>query len=154
MRKRVGVIVAAGAILSVSLSLWAQSAPQTPETQAPAAEGAMGLAGDVQRGQYIVEHVAMCPECHSTRDRNGNILPETRFLGGPMPPAPAWVPDWAARAPRNAGLPGYSDEQAMRLLTEGAIGRIGEQLKAPMPRFRMNRQDAADVIAYMRTLPR
>ena len=60
--------------------------------------------------------------------------------------------DWA-NVPRNKGLPGYSDEQALRLLTEGAIGRDGKQLRPPMPRFRMTPQDAADVIAFLRSLP-
>ena len=55
------------------------------------------------------------------------------------------------RAPRNRGLPGYTDDLALRLLTQGGIGRNGEQLRAPMPRFRMSVQDAADVIAYMRS---
>lgn len=50
------------------------------------------------------------------------------------------------------GLPGYTDEQATRLLTQGAIKRDGSQLRMPMPRFRMNAQDAADVIAYLRTV--
>ena len=65
---------------------------------------------------------------------------------------PPWPNDWALRAPRNAGLPGYDDAQAMRLLTEGAIGRDGRQLRPPMPRFHMSQQDAADVIAFMRSL--
>ena len=56
------------------------------------------------------------------------------------------------RAPRNKGLPGYDDALALRLLTQGAIGRNGEQLRPHMPRFRMNVQDAADVITYMRSL--
>jgi len=33
-----------------------------------------------------------------------------------------------------------------------AIGRGGQQLKPPMPRFHMRKQDAADVIAYLRSL--
>jgi hypothetical protein len=40
----------------------------------------------------------------------------------------------------------------MRLLTQGAIRRDVTQLRYPMPRFRMTPQDAADVIAYLRTL--
>ena len=92
----------------------------------------------------------MCVECHSGRDARGSILQSERFLGAPIPFAPPWPNDWAMRAPRNRGLPGYTDEMALRLLTEGAIGRNGEQLRPPMPRFRMSVQDAADVIAYMR----
>ena len=106
--------------------------------------------GNAEHGRYIVEHVAMCVECHSGRDPQGNIVRTERFLGAPIPFAPPWPNDWAMRAPRNKGLPGYSDELALRLLTQGAIGRNGEQLRAPMPRFRMTVQDAADVIAYMR----
>jgi len=106
--------------------------------------------GNAEHGRYLVEHVAMCIECHSGRDARGGIVQSERFLGAPIPFAPPWPNDWAMRAPRNRGLPGYTDELALRLLTEGAIGRNGEQLRPPMPRFRMSVQDAADVIAYMR----
>jgi mono/diheme cytochrome c family protein len=108
--------------------------------------------GDLRHGRYIVESVAMCIECHSGRDGEGNILESERYLGGPIPFAPPWPNTWAMRAPRNRGLPGYTDALALRLLTQGAIGRRGEQLRPPMPRFRMSVQDAADVIAYMRSL--
>lgn len=40
----------------------------------------------------------------------------------------------------------------MRLLTQGAIGRDGVQLRPPMPRFRMTPQDGADVVAYLQSL--
>jgi mono/diheme cytochrome c family protein len=109
--------------------------------------------GNIAHGRYLAEHVAMCIECHSGRDAQGNILESELFFGGPIPFAPPWPNDWATRAPRNRGLPGYTDEQALRLLTEGAIGRDGKQLRPPMPRFRMTTQDAADVIAFLRSLP-
>jgi mono/diheme cytochrome c family protein len=108
-------------------------------------------SGNIAHGRYLAEHVAMCIECHSRRDAQGNIIESEAFLGGPIPVAPAGA-DWANRAPRNRGLPGYTDEQALRLLTEGAIGRDGRQLRLPMPRFRMTTQDAADVIAFLRSL--
>jgi len=109
-------------------------------------------AGNIAHGRYLAEHVAMCIECHSRRDAQGNIIESEAFLGGPIPVAPPGPNDWANRAPRNRGLPGYTDEQALRLLTEGAIGRDGKQLRLPMPRFRMTTQDAADVIAFLRSL--
>jgi hypothetical protein len=107
---------------------------------------------NVERGRYIVERVAMCYECHSTRDPQGNIVTGTKFMGGSMPMRPPWPGDWPLQIPRIAGLPGYSDMEATRLLTQGAIKRDGTQLRAPMPRFRMTPQDAADVIAYLRSL--
>ena len=121
-----------------------------PAIRATAAITAMPH-GNAEHGRYIVEHVAMCVECHSGRDSRGGILESERYLGAPIPFAPPWPNDWATRAPRNRGLPGYTDEEAMRLLTQGAIGRHGEHLRPPMPRFRMNAQDAADVIAFMRS---
>lgn len=131
----------------------AQTAPSRPaEVTAPAPAQALG--GDIEHGRYLVHQVAMCVECHSPRDKEGHIIEDQRFLGAPLPvQPPSWVNDWATRAPRNRGLPGYDDAQALRLLMEGAIGRDGKQLRPPMPRFRMSRQDAADVIAYMRSMP-
>lgn len=130
--------------------LLSQRPATTPAVRPAPATTAMPR-GNAEHGRYIVEHVAMCVECHSGRDSRGDILDSERFLGAPIPFAPpSWPNDWAMRAPRNRGLPGYTDELAMRLLTEGAIGRHGERLRPPMPRFRMSAQDAADVITYMR----
>ena len=121
-------------------------APNDPATGAR-------LDGNAAHGQYIAEHVAMCVECHSGRDASGAILDAQRYMGAPIPVKPTDGGDWALRAPRNRGLPGYDDQQALRLLTEGAISRSGTQLRPPMPRFRMTRQDAADVVAFLRSLP-
>ena len=127
-------------------SLILVSTAMAVSAQAPAGQP----AGNVTRGQYIAEHVAMCVECHSPRDESGRIIHGREFMGGTLPFKPP--EGWAMRVPRNRGLLGYDDDQAMRLLTEGAIGRHNEQLRPPMPRFRMTKADAADVIAFMRSL--
>ena len=130
------------------------SAQQPAAPAAPAASAASRAmpAGSVEHGRYIVERVVMCYECHSARDPEGNILAGTRYKGGAMLMRPPWRSDWPLQIPRIAGLPGYTDAEAMRLLTQGAIKRDGTQLRYPMPRFRMSSQDAADVIAYLRML--
>jgi mono/diheme cytochrome c family protein len=138
------VIVLLGAVLLVA-TLSGQSA----SAQGSAAAG--GVVGNSEHGRYLVEQVAMCGECHSTRDAQGNIVPGTRFMGGPMPFRPQWSADWPVSAPRIAGLPGYTDELAIRLLTQGAIKRDGTPLRRPMPAFRMTPQDAADIIVYLRS---
>jgi mono/diheme cytochrome c family protein len=115
-------------------------------------QGAASLPrADVQHGRYLVEHVAMCIECHSPRGENGELVENEEFRGAPIPVrAPPWAGEWAIQAPRIRGLPSYDDAAALRLLMDGSIGRDGRRLKPPMPPFRMSRQDAADVIAFLR----
>ena len=137
-------------LISISGSAWFAE----PGVFAQAREGAVAppaLSGDVARGRYLVERVAMCGECHSTRNDAGDIIPETRLKGGAMPARVPWPADWPLQVPRIAGLPGYSDLEALRVLTEGAIKRNGIRARAPMPRFRMSVADAGDVIAFLRT---
>ncbi len=126
------------AAFSWSIHLGAQQAPSHGQ----------GLTGNLEHGKHL-EHVAMCIECHSPRNENGDIITGREFLGASIP---AKVNGWATFAPRNRGLLGYDDELAMRLLTQGAIGLDGRQLQRPMPRFRMTPEDAADVITFMRSM--
>jgi mono/diheme cytochrome c family protein len=98
-------------------------------------------SGDlVARGKYIVRQVGMCTDCHGLTLTGGQL-------------AVTWRPDVAAaqRAPRIAGLPGYSDEQALRFFETG-IARNGKNLRPPMPAYRLEPGDAAAVVAYLRSL--
>ena len=111
------------------------------------------IRGDADHGRYLVEHVAMCVECHSPRDERGGLVEARLYLGAPIPVSrPPWAGEWAEQAPRSGGLPGYDDARAMRLLTEGSIGRDGRPLRRPMPTFRLSKEDAADVIAFLRAV--
>ena len=136
-------------LLTLVVSLSGQQKPAASPTGAP--QAASRATGNLEHGRYLVEQVIMCWECHSARDSQGSIVVGTKFKGGAMPVRPTFSGDWPNQIPRIAGLPGYDDEQAMRLLTQGAIRWDGRQLRAPMPRFRMSQQDAADVIAYLRS---
>jgi hypothetical protein len=142
-------VIAAMAAVLIAMT---QVAAQPQRTGSSPDTDAVLPSGNVEHGRYLAEHVAMCIECHSARDAEGNIVQREKYLGGSIPFAPPWPNDWAMRAPRNRGLVGYDDKAALRLLTQGAIGRDGHQLRPPMPRFRMTRQDAADVIAFLRSL--
>lgn len=109
--------------------------------------------GDVERGRYIVEDVAMCEECHTPRDENGN-LDESRQLQG----APIWIQpvhpmdNWANRAPGIAGFVGFTDAQGEDILERG-IGPNGLAIQPPMHIYHMSQADALAVIAYLRSLP-
>ncbi len=107
-------------------------------------------APPVERGRYLVEHVAMCGECHTPRQEDGTLDRELWLGGAPVPvQPPPFVAAWAITAPRIAGLATYTDEQAIRLFTAG-VARNGQPLRAPMPQFRFTRDDAEAVLAYLR----
>ena len=107
----------------------------------------------ISRGKYLVERVAMCVQCHTPRNQTGELL-ETRYLqGGPVPVSapPNFRIDWAYKAPAIAGLPGYTIQDGIKLLTEG-ITPDGRLPKAPMPKFRLTRADAEAVVTYLKSL--
>jgi hypothetical protein len=152
---RVYLLIVACLIMVLSgfaVPLRGPGTPAVAAAQQPQTAGVLPR-GNVEHGQYLAEHVAMCVECHSGRDERGNLLDDRKYRGGLVPFSPPWPNDWATIIPPNRGLPGYSDAQALRLLTQGAIGRDGKQLRPPMPRFRMTVQDAADLIAFLRSVP-
>lgn len=147
-------VAACAGLVAVSGSSWigrdVAAAQQRPAAVTPAAPA--GPKGDVAHGRYLVEKVAMCGECHSSRDEAGNLIESTRLRGGSLPARVPWPADWPVQVPRIMSLPAYSDAEAMRLLTQGAIKRNGTKARAPMPRFYMTPQDAADVIAFLRSM--
>jgi mono/diheme cytochrome c family protein len=107
----------------------------------------------ISRGKYLVERVAMCIQCHTPRNQTGELL-ETRYLqGGPVPVSapPNFRIDWAYKAPAIAGLPGYTIQDGIKLLTEG-ITPNGTVPKAPMPKFRLTRADAEAIVTYLKSL--
>jgi cytochrome c len=107
----------------------------------------------IDRGKYIVNHVAMCIECHTPRDAEGQLQMTQYLLGAPIPVNAPPFPNmkWALKAPAIAGLSGYSNDQGIRLLMEG-ITAAGRTPSLPMPRYRMNRSDAEAVVAYLKSL--
>lgn len=129
-----GIALAAGALFAV---------------QRPAAKAA---AAPSDRGAYIVEHLSRCGQCHTPRDESGNLVMTRTLSGAPVPlRSPFPGQSWAFAAPNIRGLAGYTDEEAIRLLTEG-VTRGGTPPQLPMQQFGMTREDAAAVVAYLRSL--
>jgi mono/diheme cytochrome c family protein len=108
----------------------------------------------IDRGKYIVESVAMCERCHTQRDQNGAPDRAHWLMGGPTQTRPTYSdPNWAIVEPRLAGAPPGTDAEFIRLLTTG-IARTGRPPDPPMPSFRMTRDDAEAVLAYLKSLRR
>jgi mono/diheme cytochrome c family protein len=140
--------------LAVSLSVLALAAWNGARSTQAAQKAAQGQGSEIEHGKYLVEDVAMCSECHTPRDAEGN-LKEDQWLQG----APVWITpvkpiaNWAQSVPPLAGLPSLTDVQAERVLEMG-VGPEGEVLRPPMHIYHMNPADAKAVIAYLKSLPR
>ena len=108
---------------------------------------------DVERGRYLVEEVAKCPECHTPRKPNGELDGAAWLRGAPIWIQPvARIPNWADRAPALAGLPSFTDAQAEKVLEDGT-GPNGEELRPPMHIYHMSPPDARAIVAYLKSLP-
>lgn len=124
----------------------------SPTGAQPEPKNIAGNPALVARGKYIVEGVAMCERCHTRRDDHGNPDRAHWLMGGPTQTrATYFAPDWAIREPRLAGAPPGTDAEFIRLLTTG-IARTGRPPNPPMPPFRMTREDAEAVLAYLKSL--
>jgi mono/diheme cytochrome c family protein len=110
----------------------------------------------VKRGEYLVNIVARCGDCHTPRNARGD-LDMTRHLQG----APTWFTptvkpkEWEDRAPNitAGGKAGkWSEDRMVKFLTTGVNGE-GEKPDAPMPSYQLSPEDARAVTAYLRSLP-
>ena len=137
--------------LSLLAAALLTAAGQLP-SRAQQAKKASGDQALIARGRYIVEDVAMCERCHTQRDEYGNADRAHWLMGGPTQTKPTYpVPTWAVVEPRLAGDPPGTDDEFIRLLTTG-ISRTGKPPNPPMPPFRMTREDAEAVLAYLKSL--
>jgi mono/diheme cytochrome c family protein len=111
-----------------------------------------GHSKQLARGEYLVENLGTCGDCHSPRNEKGEFIPSRHFQGAvldfqPMHPVPGWVP----AAPPIAGLVGWTSAEAVKFFMTG-IGKSGKPAGPPMPQYRMSRRDAEAVAAYLKSL--
>jgi mono/diheme cytochrome c family protein len=120
--------------------------------QSQAASKTRDEAKLIARGKYIVEGLAACGDCHTPRNRDGDIDRSKWLAGAPVFYEPAQsVPGWSISAPRIAGIPPGRDAEVITLLTT-SVWRDGKTPRPPMPRFHMTREDAEAVVAYLKSL--
>ncbi len=119
-----------------------------PKSTPPASDA------QIKRGQYLVDRVAMCGECHTPKTDQGEYDRTAWLQGDVLDIKPVHPMPFAAVAPGIAGLPTFAtDEQAMKFLETGT-NAAGKRAMSPMPQFRFNHDDAAAVVAYLRSLKR
>jgi mono/diheme cytochrome c family protein len=106
----------------------------------------------IARGQYLVDSVGLCGDCHTPRNQKGEFIKEQYLKGTVLdfkPAAP--VPVWADTSPNIAGLPGWEKDAAIKFLMTGIVSN-GLPPRPPMPQYRFNQQDATAIVAYLQSL--
>lgn len=105
----------------------------------------------VARGDYLVNGVVLCGDCHTPRLPDMTEDHARRLQGGLLPPGP---PGFATIAPELAGIPAnYTEDQFIAFLQTG-LRPDGSHPAPPMPPYRLNEEDARAVAAYIATLPK
>lgn len=141
-----------GLLCVMGVSGRAHSSPRSQKATGKPAASEPAAPAEVERGRYIVENVAMCPQCHTARNDNDQLDRERPLDGAPeffQPPHPD--SNWPLRAPRIGGDLPASDQDMVKLLTTG-IWTDGKPLRLPMMPFRMTEADAKAVVAYLHSV--
>jgi mono/diheme cytochrome c family protein len=150
---RRAAILAGGAALALAvLGIVRPPGPRAADNPKAAEAG----AALVKRGDYLVNEVARCGDCHTPRDDRGN-LDRTRHLQG----ASIWFTpkvkprEWEGHAPdiTAGGKAGkWGEAKMVKYLMNGGNDE-DEGSDPPMPAYRLSEDDARAVTAYLRSLP-
>lgn len=119
------------------------------------AQAASPADRQVARGDYIVNRVGMCTDCHTPRGPQGQLDRSAMLKGAPIDLAPLHpIPGFAKYAPAIAGGPANYTEAELVTFLETGKRPDGTFAAPPMPPYRMDAEDARAVAAYLKTLPR
>ncbi|MGE3402915.1 MAG: cytochrome C [Vicinamibacterales bacterium] len=128
--------------------------PDVPEAETITVEA---TPERLARGQYLVEHVTVCIDCHSQRDMTkyaGPVKPGTEGGGGEFFGDEAAGLRLYSRNITPAGIGEWTDGELIRAMTTG-VNPSGEALFPIMPYQRyasLDTEDVQAIVAYIRTL--
>jgi mono/diheme cytochrome c family protein len=104
------------------------------------------------RGGYLVETIAHCAECHSSRNIFGAIKPQMRFAGGVDPEGTGFIPNITP-----ARIDSWSEADIAEALKTGNTpnhGRVGSSMAEVVTNTATLPQSDRDAIArYIKSLP-
>ncbi|HVO76140.1 MAG TPA: c-type cytochrome [Ignavibacteriaceae bacterium] len=112
----------------------------------------------LERGKYLAMHVAMCMDCHSTRDwkkYSGPIMPGTEGKGGEKLDEAIGFPGTIyVKNITPAALHDWTDGEIIRAITRG-VNKYNTALFPTMPYYNFNKmtqEDVEAIVAYVRSL--
>lgn len=113
---------------------------------------------NIERGKYLANHVAICMDCHSTRDWSkfsGPPIESTLGMGGELFDQSFGFPGkYYAANITPEGISRYTDGELFRVITTG-VNKEGKAMFPIMPYNyyrKMDEEDIKSIIAYLRTL--
>jgi len=126
-----------------------------------AVSGGASAETAVARGDYLVNTIMACGNCHSPRDADGKFIAGKALSGGLTFDTPAFLATAPNITPdKDTGIGAWSDAEIKRALVEGIRpdhGKLaGVALAAIMPANfykGLLPDDLAAVVAYLRTVP-
>jgi mono/diheme cytochrome c family protein len=109
----------------------------------------------VKRGEYLVNQVALCGNCHTPRNAKGELDMARHLQGAEIGVTPKKKPkEWEDKAPdiTMSGIAGdWGADKLVKFLTTG-LNAEGEKADPPMPTYKLAPEDARAVTAYLRSL--
>jgi mono/diheme cytochrome c family protein len=154
MKKLIKAGASVGLVVLVAAGMaWLASEPRPADA---GSDGFFSQRGDAKRGKLVFT-AAGCESCHATKVGGEDQENETNELGGGLAlPTPFGVFYAPNISPDKAdGIGSWTDAQVADAFLSG-VRRDGEELYPVLPYTsysRMTRDDARDLIAYLRTLP-
>lgn len=106
----------------------------------------------VARGEYLVNNIGGCNDCHTPMTPQGPDMTQA-LHGGTLIFAPTIPMPWAPVAPPLAGIPAHYTEEQFASFMQTGVRPDGSRPLPPMPPFRLNEEDARAMTAYIATLP-
>lgn len=110
----------------------------------------------VERGKYLVESVGMCADCHTPMVSGQHDA--SKHLKGAVigfQPIGEIPPVWRKAAPDISGTSPLWQrwgEEAFKKFLQTGLNPLGKPAGPPMPPYRLSAQDAAAVVAYLKTV--
>lgn len=129
-----------------------------PKTDPPMNVNVEITEARLERGKYLVEHVTVCTDCHSTRDWtkfSGPVTPGTEGMGGFTLDESFGLPGKiTSKNITPAALNTWSDGEIIRAITTG-VTKDNDVLFPIMPFMNYNnlsKEDLYSIVAYIKSL--
>jgi len=154
------VLVVFVAILVILLGGYIYFQVTFPKVGPPEEVTIQGTEAQIERGEYLANHVAVCIDCHSQRNWDyyaGPIKPGTEGGGGehfPLDELQGIPVNLYSKNITPYAMESWTDGEIIRAFTEG-VNKDGEALFPimPYPAYRiMSFEDRNAIVAYLRTL--